>query len=824
VDVEKESLIAGALLHDIGKIALRAGKSSQGKEHSGAGAEWAERFSMDRSVNKQVIDCIRFHHGKNLKHAQLSDSSPAWIVYEADNIAAGTDRKNDPEGSQEEAEFQQDRALESVFNVVLTPRKNEETKKAFSLKDAFEQEYSIMLPDIDADSARISTSEYSQIYEKFNKELSENGVDFSKTGYINSLINIMESLMSFVPSSTNKNEIADISLFQHSTLTACIASCIYDYFKEKGIKNYKEFCFDNNKKLRQEDVFLLVRADVSGIQDFIYTISSKGALKSLRGRSFYLELMIEHIADEILSALSLSRANILYTGGGGFYLLLPNTEKSINVIKTMKKRVNDFLLERFSVNLYIEFGWAAASAEKLMNDNEDDNEGMAAVYKRVSEMISKGKLSRYDQDQLKHIFSPKKPMHEERECRICGISSRLIKNAEGQYECETCNQLIKLGDRLVRSESDEVLVFKVMKGEQEGLNLPSYDGITYVLDIDKLENVRKREDEDNIMRIYSKNKYIAGLKSSSNIMVCDYSRIKGEENRNKPIEFEDLAKDSKGISRIGVLRVDVDNLGQLFSQGFRPEGRNRNLQTIGRYTAISRSLSYFFKNVINNIARNKKYSIVIVYSGGDDVFIVGAWDQIILFSEDVREYFKIFTCDSLSFSAGIGFFKYSYPIARMALEVGELERFSKREAGKDSVSLFGIENIYSDSDESKIKKICRHTYSWQELKEVLLLRDNIVGWFCSKDDASWGNAALYRILNLVLEEGREGSGISIARLAYLLARMESKFSQNEIEKERYNAMRDCIFKNALNEKGRKSLVTAIQMAVYMTTSKGDDYE
>ena len=428
VDAQKEFLIAGALLHDIGKIALRAGKSLKGKDHSEAGAEWAERFSTDKSMDERIIDCIRFHHGKNLKDANLCDDNYAWIVYEADNIAAGTDRRNDPERSEAYgAKFRQDRALESVFNVVLTSRKKEDTNKAFGLKDTFKQEYSIMLPKLDADNARVSESEYAQIYEKFNKELSDCGVDFSKPGYANSLINIMESLLSFVPSSTNTDEIADISLFDHSNLTACIASCIYDYFQEKGIKNYREFCFENNKKLRQEDVFLLVRADVSGIQDFIYTISSKGALKSLRGRSFYLEVMIEHIADEILSALSLSRSNILYTGGGGFYLLLPNTEKSIQVLKAMKRRVNDFLLERFSVNLYIEFGWAAASAEKLMNNSEYGHEGMASVYKKVSEMISKGKLSRYDQDQLKNIFTPKKPVHEERECRICGMSSRLIK-------------------------------------------------------------------------------------------------------------------------------------------------------------------------------------------------------------------------------------------------------------------------------------------------------------------------------------------------------------------------------------------------------------
>lgn len=820
---EKEALIAGALLHDIGKVALRAGMSMKGKDHSEAGVDWVKSITEGKLVNKEVINCIRFHHGSKMNNGELKDDSYAWMVYEADNIAAGTDRRNDPEGIEGgKTRFKQDRALESVFNVVLTSRKKEETKKAFSLKGTFEQENTVMLPYMEAENARATTSEYAQIYDKFNKELV--GVDFSKPGYVNSIINIMESLLSFIPSSTNTDEIADISLYDHSNLTACIASCMYDYFQDKKVNNYRELCFENSKKLRREELFLLVRADISGIQDFIYTISSKGALKSLRGRSFYLELMTEYIADEILQTLSLSRSNILYTGGGGFYLLLPNTEKSIHTIKTMKKRVNDFFLERFSVNLYIEFGWASTCAEKLMNKSEDEREGMAPVYKEVSEMIAKGKLSRYDEEQLKQIFTPKKPDNEERECRICGVSSKLVKNKEEQYECITCNQLIMLGDCLVRSQSDETLVFKVLSTNEEGLSLPSYDGTQCILKMDKLDNVRNNIEDDRIVRIYSKNKYIAGLKCGTNLMIGDYSKIKGEENKNKPVEFKDLADDSEGIPRLGVLRADVDNLGYLFSHGFRPEGNRRSIQTLGRYTAISRSLSYFFKNAINYIAKESDYSLVIVYSGGDDLFAVGAWDHIIRFADDMREYFKRFTCDSLSFSAGIGFFKHDYPIARMAVEVGELESFSKRETGKDSVSLFGVEKVYSGSKDDLLKSVCRHTYSWHDLIDVQALRDDIVHWFCSKNDNNWGKAALYKILNLILEEGRDNSGISIARLAYMLARMEKKFSQSDSEKEQYENMRDSIFRHALKEKERKMLATAIQMAVYMTRTKEDEHE
>jgi CRISPR-associated protein Csm1 len=68
--------------------------------------------------------------------------------------------------------------------------------------------------------------------------------------------------------------------------------------------------------------------DISGIQQFIYTISSEKALKALRSRSFYLEIMMENLIDEILEKIGLSRANLIYSGGGHCYILLPIRTKS----------------------------------------------------------------------------------------------------------------------------------------------------------------------------------------------------------------------------------------------------------------------------------------------------------------------------------------------------------------------------------------------------------------------------------------------------------------------------------------------------------------
>ena len=75
-----------------------------------------------------------------------------------------------------------------------------------------------------------------------------------------SLLQWTESLWQYVPSSTNKNQLIDISLYDHSRITCALASCIYDYLEEQQIQNYKDTLFSNYQKTKafyDEDAFLL---------------------------------------------------------------------------------------------------------------------------------------------------------------------------------------------------------------------------------------------------------------------------------------------------------------------------------------------------------------------------------------------------------------------------------------------------------------------------------------------------------------------------------------------------------------------------------------
>ena len=187
--------------------------------------------------------------------------------------------------------------------------------------------------------------------------------------------------MSYIPSSTAQDEVADISLYDHSKLTAAFGSCIWIYLEESGCRDYHERLYLNAKTFYREPAFLIYGIDISGIQDFIYTITSDGALKALRARSFYLDLLMEHLVDTILTETELSRANCIYCGGGHAYILLPNTTATKDAIDRFEKETNEWMLDLFGTSLYVAGGYAVCSASDIKNENEGS-------YKQIFKTIS----------------------------------------------------------------------------------------------------------------------------------------------------------------------------------------------------------------------------------------------------------------------------------------------------------------------------------------------------------------------------------------------------------------------------------------------------
>ena len=706
--------------------------------------------------------------------------------------------------------------LESVFNYFGDTGGEREGFPIRSLTDTSEMLFPQPLADLQE-----AERGYQQISEDIAARFTRKSPAQMPLG---ELLRVIEETMSYVPSPAG----ADISLYDYARMTAAYAAALHRYAAAQDIHSAHTYEERGGEAL---PAFLLVSADISGIQPFIYAIPSKGALKSLRGRSFYLEILLENIVDEILAACGISRSALLYTGGGHFYLLLPNTEDVQNILARCHTEVNNWMLEHFGSSLYLAMAWTACTGAELAG------QGTQEAFRRVSEGLSAEKLCRYSEEQLAAMFMPEsdwnKTRDKERECAVCRTSTAHLMPypADPSIEaCAMCSHLLKFGERILTKNA---FCVSAERGA-EALSLPGI-GRTLYLTAEELDDVDRLSYK--IERIYAKNAAYTGDLPAAHLWLGDYSA----REDGSVLEMERLARrsggaeDSRGIPRIGVMRADVDNLGAAFLAGFPAA-----YATMTRTAALSQRLSLFFKHYINDIChgkfsthfslfgREKKAArdVHIVYSGGDDVFLLGAWDDIVELAVDLRGAFSRFTSGKLHFSAGLGFFKDKCPIAEMARRTGELESRAKDRRDvdgrpkKDSVALFGaVMEGRSRADFEERAQV----YGWGEFmqgvcgEKLAFLREN-----CTFDGTSdtarmlLGKSAVYRLLRLL---EADGASVQLARFAYTLARMDP--GAKSPAKEAYARIRTQLYEWYRDIEKRRQLSTALQLIIYSIREKGE---
>lgn len=765
-------VVIGGLLHDIGKILYR---NDDGRNHSQSGYDFLKENGIDKN---DILDQVRYHHGKYLKNAKVEKNSLAYITYIADNIAAGADRR---EKENTQGGFEKSMALESIFNIL-----NNNHGKMVYQPETLDNGGNINFPTEE-------NVEYKEVfYQKIILHIQDmlKGIEL-RDDYINSLLEVLEADLSFVPSSTSKKEAADISLYDHVKMTAAIGSCILNYLEENNISNWKEELFEKSEAFYEKKVFLIYSIDISGIQNFIYTITSKRALKSLRARSFYLEILMEHIVDEILEDVGLSRTNLIYTGGGHAYLLLPNTKEIKQKVEAREKAINLEWMKKYQIALFLAGGYEECSANALKNKPDGS---YREIFRRVSNRISEKKIHRYNADEIRLLQKSGIPSGD-RECKICHRTDELTE--EGK--CKFCTQIENMSNAVFSGE-----FFSVVEGEPQENHIALTNN-RYLI-ADSREKLKNRVQNDNFyIRTYGKNAMYTGVQIATKLWVGDYHTDE---------TLTELAKKSLGIERIAVLRADVDNLGQAFVSGFENKEKGDYYVTISRTATFSRKLSMFFKYHINGILEKGEYflderqterkrNIAIVYSGGDDVFLMGSWDDVLGAAIDLYHNLEKYTQNTLHISAGYGIYPFKYPVSNMAEETGELEELSKGYSGKNAITLFEKGN----------------TYTWKVLEEKVLGEkfQLIRKFFTIREDK--GKSTLYHMLELIKKQEEK---INLARYAYFLARLQPAENADIEEKEIYSEFSKKMYQWIRQEEDRRQLLTAIYIYAYTIREKEEE--
>lgn len=462
---------------------------------------------------------------------------------------------------------------------------------------------------------------------------------------------------------------------------------IYDAYKVKAAKAVIQ-----SGTVGQE-AMLFINVDLSGIQKFIYNISSTGALKSLRSRSFFIELLGNHIARKVLNAFKLHNVNLLMSGGGTIHILSSCPEDYKERLSSINYCLNKWLHQEFNGRLYAAFSYVKCSDECLERDltTRLDKLSMMAFgekQQKFKTLIDKGEISFLEDEDPKY-----------QGCETCFRDDTKILEDKGRYSCHHCKRLIELGSQIPKAR----FIYECNKDTRECLQIEdSYyflspeekSGMTCLWavyeDGDNFVNCLKDSATHVFVRTYIKrNKDLPPAVYKKVVEKRDelktaLSREQDEAKRifldmeidllgdESTATFEYMAECSDGAKLIGALRMDADNIGKLMHYGFGSE------LTLEGLSAFSRNLNYFFKLHLESFCRNgrqaegssERRNVHVIYAGGDDLFVVGAWSDVVSLTMDIGTAFRRYTCDNIDIgvSGGMTLHQPKFPVNKMADE------------------------------------------------------------------------------------------------------------------------------------------------------------
>ncbi|MDF1610555.1 type III-A CRISPR-associated protein Cas10/Csm1 [Stygiobacter electus] len=740
---EEKTLILGALFHDIGKFKQRGILQNERLKHQ----EYSSGFVNDLFKDKLLCDLVVNHHREELEKSNLSGVTRnlAEIICEADNLASG-ERQPDKTVTKQQP-------LESIFSKIDYGKSNQKLYLQ-DICELFYNEYKFTINKNDYKLEELENT-YANWWKSFEIEIKKVNKDEIETLYYT-----LKKYLWCVPSSSYKTR-SDVSLFEHSKITAAIAISMYRFMIEKfGVDISKFNDFGNKDEYRYQ----LVLADITGIQSYIYNIGHKGAAKALKGRSFYLQQMLENIAYYFLNKLDLPITNLIYSSGGKFYLFVPNTAKANSILEELQKDIEEKFLNEYNGTLGLIIGKILLNGKDLEYNQEGKDHPISEKWDELNSIVEKEKKRKLSNNWSYSLFEPSGPDGELIKCAYTGIP--LIEK-EVVIEKKTLTEEVKL---------DEHSQIKFLKHSFDGdIFYQVYDNDNLTNDFiskeqfysQKIGNDLKKNFKTLIYQDALEGYSVLGLNSFDIrkelrfenklgakeprqflINSLQIENLKGDANKGFKFyggdwrfgndrsgnSYEEIVKNREGIPRLGVLRLDVDNLGKIFKDGF---GKHA---TFGRVVQLSSMLDFFFSHYLNKLkfffwdpekglsekinGHNYKVSelIEIVYSGGDDVFIVGHWSVLPDIAIWINDRFKEFTShnDNFSISAGISLFDDKYPIYKAAFEAGEFEDKAKKKERKNK----------NDGVQKTKNGICflddKTPVSWKDFKQI---RDWVVKFY-----------------------------------------------------------------------------------------------
>jgi len=444
-----------------------------------------------------------------------------------------------------------------------------------------------------------------------------------------------------------------------------------------------------------------IEGDFSGIQRFVSrpVPGASGAARRLRARSFRVLALTRLVSAEIVGGFRDSAARQFYSAGGRFLLVMQPCSDWQPRFASIQQRIDSAFLDDYRGELVFHLAGAEFGDGKIPVAKL-----AAAMAQRRCTPLREVLCSNQRWQSSQFVF----PAAAHGKCEGCGATAKLVRDEL----CQTCLDDRTLGAHLLTTDAS---LTKSPTGTIRFLG-DNWD-----------------------------------LSSNGSVSIPSLSHLPLE--RGQLATFENLAARALGRPYLAYLRIDADKIGEQF----------RLLAADPRRTwGLSSLLDRAFSQSVSRLIQSKFPNLYPVYGGGDDLFIIGPWNDVLDFAQAWHSEFQIITGGKLTFSAGVALAKPRQHILTKSDEAEHLlNAFAK--TGRDSIHALGQTLTWAEYTKAlDLGKQLAQMHAGKQIKSAILRNILDLRERCDKGDERWHSLLFYQV-----ERNLEGNPRDLIKRSFL---------------------------------------------------------
>ena len=382
-----------------------------------------------------------------------------------------------------------------------------------------------------------------------------------------------------------------------------------------------------------------IEGDFSGIQRFVLrpVPGAGGAARRLRARSFRVLALTRLAAAKVEERFANAGACLFYSAGGRFLVVAGKCADWTERVHTLERELDDDLLQAYRGELAFHLAAAEFGDGKIPVAQLGEAMAlrkMAPLRGALQNADGWGGIERFAFGGL-----------DEGRCQGCGSTAALREQEREPEEeperlCQTCIDDRELGREL-------------LLGGRIGLRRSPAGTVRFARESWAIAR-------DGPIEV----PHIAHMPRS---------------------DFDELAKLAKGREYLAYLRIDADRIGDQFRKLVGDPYRTWGLSTL---------LDQAFAAGVTQLLRSRFTNLYPVYGGGDDLFLIGPWNQVLDFGAAWRQEFGALT--KLTFSAGMALAKPAAAYPAKSGEAASALNDEAKEKGRNRIHALGATIEWSE--------------------------------------------------------------------------------------------------------------------------------